>query len=148
MTYFTKSGFEKIQKEFKDLQNKRPKAVDELQRARELGDLSENGAYKAARFELSTIDAKIRRIERQLKTAKVISAKTDGTIGIGNKVKLLKNGKEIEYSVVGDFEADPQDGKISLNSPIGQALYGKRVNESVTINAPAGSIEYKIISVK
>lgn len=148
MTYFTKEGFEKIQKEFKELKDRRPKAVDELQRARELGDLSENGAYKAARFELSTIDAKIRRIERQLRTAKVFTPKTDGTIGIGNKVKLLKDGKEIKYSIVGDFEADPSQGKISANSPIGRALFGKKTNESTTVSTPGGLVYYSILSVK
>lgn len=147
MTYFTKEGFEKIQKEFKELQDKRPKAVDELQRARELGDLSENGAYKAARFELSTIDAKIRRIERQLKTAKIIFPKTDGTIGIGNKVKLLKDEKEIEYSIVGDFEANPSQGKISINSPIGYALLGKKAKEEVVVSTPVGVTKYQILSV-
>ena len=148
MVYFTKSGFTKIKLELESLQKRRPGVVDELQRARELGDLSENGAYKAARHELSTIDRRIRRIERQLEKAQILIPKTDGTIGVGNTVILKSDNQEFTYEIVGDFEADPGKKKISSNSPLGKNLMGKKAGEKIKVETPTSSIKYIILSVQ
>ena len=144
---FTKQGYEKLEKELAALVVKREPTVLRLQAAREQGDLSENGAYKAARFELSDIDHNIRRVTHLLKDGVVQEARHDGRIGFGNRVTLDKDGTKIEYLIVGKHESDPMQKKLSVESPLGQALLGKGAGESVTITAPAGEITYKIVKI-
>ncbi len=114
----------------------------ELQRAREQGDLSENGAYKAARFELGDTDRALRQLQYQIKYGKAVAPPTDGTIGVGSSVKLRRaDGKEFRYMIVGTYEADPMNGKISIESPMGKALMGKRVSEEVVVNGQSYKVE-------
>ncbi len=132
---FTTLGYSALQPKLDELFKKRERVLIELQRAREQGDLSENGAYKAARFELGDTDRAIRTLQHQIKYGIVLNTPSDGTIGIGSIVKLSRDdGKEFEYTMVGTYEADPMNGKISIESPMGKGLMSKKVGDEVVVN--------------
>lgn len=141
---FTKSGFEKIQKELETLIEKRKSAVENLKRAREMGDLSENGFYKAAKMELGAIERRTREILYQIKFGKVIANTNKNQVGIGSLVRISDGQKEFTYTIVGDYEADPKANHISIKSPIGKALLNKKVEEKVIVKTPSGNVTYKI----
>jgi transcription elongation factor GreA len=147
---FTKEGLEKLNLELKDLQDvKRPGAVEKLERARGMGDLSENSAYTSARDELSLLEGRIQELEEVIRNAEVVeSAPTDGSIAIGTHVTVEINNDVEDIHVVGEFEADPMNKKLSYTSPIGKALIGKKVGDIIEIQIPSGSIKYKILSIK
>lgn len=145
---FTKEGFDKLLKDLESLKNNRPAAVKELARARELGDLSENGLYTAAKSRLISLDNQIFRAEMTLKFADVIETSSSNTIQIGSKVTILDEGIEIEYQIVGDTETNPKEHKISQNSPIGRALMGRKLGDSAQIHTPSGTKTVEIKSVK
>lgn len=129
---FTQTGYAELADKLAKLRLKREEVLPRLVRAREMGDLSENGAYKAARFELSDTDRAIRQVERLIKYGRAVAPKADGTVGIGNKATLKKaDGKVVTYEIVGTYEADPLRGKISIESPVGQELLGKKTGEVV-----------------
>lgn len=139
---FTAAGYSALLPKLDELYKKRERVLIELQRAREQGDLSENGAYKAARFELGDTDRAIRTLQHQIKYGIVMNIPSDGTIGVGSKVKLRRDdGKEFEYTIVGTYEADPMNGKISIESPMGKGLIGKKVGDNVILNSHIFSIE-------
>ncbi len=144
---FTKKGFETLKKRYEDLKNSRPAAVLDLKKAREMGDLSENGYYKAARAKLSEIDRNLRKFLIELKSADVVESSNSHQVGIGRTVKLSDGKKEIIFQIVGDLEADPRQKKISLLSPLGQALERKKVGDRAEIITPSGKISYKIIKI-
>lgn len=144
---FTYRGLEKVKEEKEALLVKRKPAVENLRIAREMGDLSENGAYKAARAELSSIDSRLRHLTNLLRLGRVQSQPTAGTIGIGSKVKLFDGKKYVEFEIVGSFESDPTLGRISHVSPLGKSLMGKGNGDKVTIQTPNGVTSYQIISV-
>ena len=144
---FTKKGFETLKKKYEDLRNSRPAAVLDLKRAREMGDLSENGYYKAARAKLSEIDKNLRTLLFELKSADVVKSSVNNKVGIGRTVKLSDGKKEIIFQILGDLEADPSQKKISLLSPLGQALERKKVGDRAEIITPSGKISYKIIKI-
>lgn len=144
---FTKEGYEKLKKDYEELLALRPAAVLDLQKSRELGDLSENGFYKAARAKLSALDGKLRRISYSLKQAKVIENTNTNTINIGARIGLSDGKKEITCQIVGDLEADPGKNKISLLSPIGQAVAGRKVGDQVSVFLPSSTIKYKVTSI-
>jgi transcription elongation factor GreA len=141
---FTKEGYEKLQDEHALLIVKREQVLDRLQKAREMGDLSENGAYKAARFELSSIDSRIRRVNRLLQFGEIVEAAKEDVVGIGTSVRVHDGKSAIEFFIVGGYESDPIKRKISINSPIGRALMGKKSGDTVVIEVSAGKITYKI----
>ena len=135
---FTKSGYNSLQPKIDELFKKRERVLIELQRAREQGDLSENGAYKAARFELGDTDRAIRQLQHQIKYGKAAQPPVNGIIGVGSTVQLMRaDGKEFSYTIVGTYEADPMNGKISIESPMGKTLIGKKVNEVIEVNGQA-----------
>jgi transcription elongation GreA/GreB family factor len=144
---FTKEGFEKIKAEYETVSATRPDAVEHLKRARELGDLSENGYYKASRQKLSAIDARLRELTHLMKYAKIVTATNEETITVGVSVKLRDGDREITYAIVGDYEADPALLKLSARSPLGAALLGKRKGDSVMFVAPSGKREMTILSI-
>lgn len=111
-----------------------------------MGDLSENGLYKAAKFELSNIDRNIRRLTHFINKG-VIAVKPTGKIGIGSKVMLIEGETEKEFQIVGDFEANPTENKISSNSPLGKALMDMKKSETFEIETPGGKKSYKILKV-
>lgn len=150
--YLTKNGLEELKKEYEDLtKTRRPEVLARVSQARNLGDLSENAEYVAAREELSFIDGRIGELEELLKHTSIIHAQSGSggkrTIALGSKVVLHKDGKKEDYTVVGEWEADPTEKKISHESPLGKALLGKKIGESVEVEAPAGKILYKIVDI-
>ncbi len=147
----TPNGIVELQSELDELKNtKRPKLVDRLSHAREQGDLSENSDYIAAKEELSFMDDRIAELEEVLSTAQVVKTTSKGTVGIGSQVsiKVASRKTPITYHIVGDMEADPKENKISLSSPIGAALAGKKPGETALVQAPAGKVEYQILSIE
>lgn len=145
---FTKSGLDNLKKELTQLQIDRPAAVKNLQLAREMGDLSENAAYKVARSKLSSIDSRIRNLQKVIDKAIVPDIKFNGLTSIGCVVKISENGREQTFQIVGSYESDLENKKISIYSPVGRALIGKRTGDITKITTPSGIKEYKIISVK
>ena len=145
----TKDGLAELQHEFDDLVNvKRPIAVKRLSDARELGDLSENSEYTAAKQDLAFMDGRIAELEDILRNAKVISGHAKNQVSVGSKVTVTIKGKQEMFTVVGEWEADPMQRKISHESPLGKALIGKRMGEQIEVEAPAGKIMYKIVSIE
>ncbi len=145
----TKEGYDNLQKELRELiEVKKPYAVERLQKARAMGDLSENSEYSAAREELAFVEGRIQEIEEILKTAQIIENQKKGIVDIGVKVMVEINGRKEEFHIVGEFEADPNAKKLSHNSPIGKALLGKKVGDWVEVEIPAGKIKYKIVDIR
>lgn len=145
---FTKEGLDKIRRERDKLAGERPEAVTNLQKAREMGDLSENGYYKESRARLSFIDGRLRYFERILKNAVVVAPAKGSSVSFGSKVKLSDGQKELEYTLVGSFESDPAQKTISAKSPLGQALMGKKINDTAVIDVPSGQKTYTILSIE
>jgi len=145
----TKEGLDTLKAEYDELANvKRPAAVVRLANAREQGDLSENSEYTDAKQALAFMDGRILELEEVLHGVKVVTSHPKGQIGVGCKVTLHINGKKEEFTVVGEWEADPASKKISHESPLGKALMGKKVGEKVEVEAPAGKILYKILHIE
>lgn len=144
---FTKEGLEIIQKEYDTLLKERPEAVWHLKTARELGDLSENGYYKASRFKLSQIDSRLRHLKHLLTNSKVIEKSLSSGVDLGTKVTVHDGDGERTFLLVGGFESDPSVGKISHNSPLGKALLGARIGEKRTIETPKGKREYTVLRI-
>lgn len=149
----TKQGFDALKLELDELINiKRPKIVDRLSFARSQGDLSENSDYTNAKEELDFLDGRISELEEVLKTANVVDDKNGhkkgGSVEVGTKVTVKVNENEHVFEIVGEWEADPMQKKISHESPLGQALLGKKTGEEVEVEAPAGKILYQILRVE
>lgn len=149
--YLTKEGLDELKKEFSHLKDdRRPEVLERVSQARSMGDLSENAEYAAAREELSFIDGRIEELEELIGQAVLIQedhSKGNHTVKLGSKVSLNIRGKKEDFVVVGEWEADPNDKKISHESPLGKALLGKKVGEKVEVEAPAGTVIYTITSV-
>jgi len=144
---FTKQGYEKILQQKVELLGQRPAAVENLRKAREMGDLSENGYYKAARAKLSFLDAQLRRLERLIRFGAVVESTGSEKVEIGSRVVFTDGRKNYEYTVVGSYESDPSKQTISYISPIGKALLGKKEHDNVQIHAPAGTVSYTILKI-
>lgn len=146
----TKEGYETLQNELKGLtETKRHTAVERLQKARAMGDLSENSEYTAAKEDLALVEGRIQELQTILKDVEISDSHTvTRIIKIGNTVVIEHAGKQNEYHIVGEFEADPMNKKLSQTSPIGKALLGKKIGQIVQVQAPAGKTSYKIISIK
>lgn len=143
--YLTKEGLEELKRELEEIKKtRRPEILNRVSQARNMGDLSENAEYTVAREELSFIDGRIDELEEILKQAVLINNNHSSTIKLGSTVKVnTDDGKEV-FTVVGEWEADPKESKISHESPLGKALIGKKVGEKVEVEAPAGKIVYTI----
>jgi len=149
-TQLTKDGFEKLKNELEELtKKKRPYAVERLHKARAMGDVSENSEYTAAKEELAFVEGRILEIEEILKSVQVVENHNGNhTVEVGTSVTVEVDGKKELYQIVGEFEADPMEKKLSHTSPIGKALVGKKVGEWVEVDVPAGKIKYKIVEIK
>jgi transcription elongation factor GreA len=145
---FTKEGLEKVRREYDDLKAQRPDAVGHLKRARELGDLSENGYYKASRAKLSFIDSRLRHLKHLLDNAKIVEASASDTVEVGKSVTVSDGKNERTFQMVGGFESNPLDGKISHQSPLGKALMGARVGETRVFESPNGQRKFKVIKIR
>ncbi len=144
---FTKEGYEKVLQEKADLEKTRPDAVADLKKAREMGDLSENGYYKSARAKLSSIDASLRHLTYVIRFGKVEEVSSYDSVTVGVTVSLSVDGEEVVYAIVGEHEANPSEKKISHLSPLGKALLDKKVGDSAVITTPNGQKTYKIIKI-
>ena len=145
---FTQDGYEDLLKEQERLEQQRPAAVDELKRARDLGDLSENGAYRAARSKLSSIDSRLRRLKKIQDQAIINTQPFTGRVDIGCSVSIGNNNQSQTYHIVGSFESNLSQNKISCFSPVGKTLMGKRKGQTVRILTPSGVKEYLIEDVR
>jgi transcription elongation factor GreA len=146
----TKDGLKRLKEKLNNFEEvKRPKIVERIKRARSYGDLSENSEYSDAREELELMDNNIQRLKGIINRAKVVSPSNgDKKVGLGSEVMVNVNGTEQTFKIVGDWEADPTNKRISYNSPIGKALMGKEVGEEIEVEAPAGQVTYKIVKIK
>lgn len=144
----TEEGLKKLKAEYDDLtKNKRQEVTEKIARAREFGDLSENSEYDTAREEQSFIEGRIMELEEILTHAKLIEKTSENKVGIGSKVKVQNNGEIEEYIIVSSVEANPMEGKISIDSPVGKALLGSKVGDEVKISTNIQAI-YKVLEVK
>lgn len=145
----TKDGINELKTELADLIGKRGDIADSIKTAREQGDLSENAEYHAAKDEHERNEGRIAEIQGILSNAELIKKpKGDSKVQLGSVVVLKGDGgKKKEFRVVGTVEADPLNGKISDESPIGQALLGKKVSDSVEIVTPAETATYKVAEI-
>ncbi len=148
----TKKGFQKLQEELKHLKEVRRKEVAaRLAEAISYGDLSENSEYDEAKNEQSFVEFRISELEEQIKYAEIIEKSKGGsdTVKIGSTVtlRLEKTGDENEYTIVGSTEADPMMHKLSNESPVGEAILGKKTKEKVSVQAPGGIYVYEIMNV-
>lgn len=150
--YLTQSAMQRLKRDLEDLQDRqRPQAVEDLTRAREMGDLSENAAYSEAKGRLARIDGRIFSLKERLKYAIPIESGADasGRIRIGATVTVEVGGKERQYEILGSQETNPAKGRISHLSPLGKALMGRKAGEAVTItNAEGREIDYRIVDVR
>lgn len=150
MIYLTEEGLEEIKKELDELKLvKRPEVINALKDARAQGDLSENAEYDAARNEQAIVENKIKELEVSIEHAKIINNVAADEVGVGNSVKIeYVDDKETEtYTIVGSKEADPDNNKISNESPIAKAIIGKKVNSIVTVDSPSGKYDVKILEI-
>lgn len=146
--HLTKQGVSELKAELAELSAQRGEIADRIKTAREFGDLGENMEYTAAMQDKERNENRISEIEHILKNVQVITApKGDNKVVLGSKVKLKSDGKTKEFQVVGTVEADPLNGKISDESPIGKALMGKSVGDSVEIKTPAETATYSIAEI-
>lgn len=147
--HLTQQGVDELKAELQELIALRSDIAERIKTAREFGDLSENMEYSAARQDQERNESRIAEIEHILANVQVITApKTDSKVVLGSTVKLKSAaGKEKQFQVVGTVEADPLNGKISDESPIGEALLGKKEGDSVEIKTPTETITYKIIDI-
>lgn len=151
--YLSKEGYEKLDKELRDLKTRgRKEIAEEIAEARAKGDLSENAEYDAAKEAQGHLEKKIAELENTLATAQIIE-KDDidtskayllSTVTIHNK----KTDKEMKYTLVSKDEADFKQGKISVDSPIGQAILGTEIGDEVTVDVPAGTLELEILNIE
>ncbi|MFH1827444.1 MAG: transcription elongation factor GreA [bacterium] len=150
MTQITKQGLEILQNELKDLEeNKKPKAIERLQKARNMGDLSENSEYSASKEELAMTEDRIQTIKETIKKAEVVEDNHNNfEISLGSQVKIKLDGEEKVFHIVGEYEADPTTNKLSITSPLGKALVGKKVGDNVEVEAPDGKTSYEVLEIK
>lgn len=152
MAYMSEEGYKKLVAELQYLENvRRPEIIQQIAEARDKGDLSENAEYDAAKEAQGMLEAKIAQLKATIGDAKLIdSSKIDtSTVQILTKVKLknVKNGAVLSYSIVPESEADLKAGKISCNTPIAKGLLGRSVGEIAEITIPSGKISFEILEI-
>ena len=148
--YITEEKRKALEAELKDLKGPRRKEILEaLEYAKSLGDLSENAEYHQAREDQGKLEARIAKIEQILKSSQTVTGGGGDIIEIGSKVVVQKEGtaEKKNYVIVGSEEADMAEGKVSNRSPFGEALFGKKKNDTVSFKTPNGVVNYKIINV-
>jgi transcription elongation factor GreA len=146
---YTKEGFKKLQDEYEFLTKVRMEEIKvAIAEARSFGDLSENAEYDAAKNEQTKCYTRIKELEELIQHAIIVEESDNGTVGLGSSVKILRDGIECEYKIVGSNEADPFENKISDRSPVGAALIGKKKGDVVQTTTNKGRvIEIKVLDV-
>lgn len=150
--YLTPEGLANLEKRLQELKEvRRPQVAERLRLAlEEGGELAENAEYEDAKNEQAFIEGEIMRLEAIINSAEIIQAnKNKDVVGIGSHVTVKEQGEKVEevYHIVGSAEAKPSEGKLSLESPLGKALLGKKVGEKVTVAAPDGPIVFKVVKI-
>lgn len=149
----TPAGLQRIEDELRQLQTvRRQEVAENIRQAKDLGDVAENPEYETAKMEQAFLEGRISELKNILKSAVVIEeedVRTD-VVSIGSivKVKDLDEKEEWEFTMVGSYEADPEEDRISNESPIGEALIGAKVGETVTAKVPAGVLRYKVLGIR
>ena len=147
--YLTAEGKKKLEEELEHLVTVRRREIAaEIQSAKEEGDISENSAYDEAKLAQGFNEGRIQTIEAQLLNAVIIENGHSDKVGVGSTVTVAEDGMEETYYIVGSAEADPLNGKISNESPIGQALLGAKVGQTVTAETPGGEIEFEVTKIE
>ncbi len=149
----TPEGLQKLKDEIQYLTGeKRREVAERIKHAREFGDISENSEYDDAKNEQAMLEQRIAQLEERLASARVIEREDvpAGVVDVGTRVRLkdVDANQTIEYVIVGSAEANPAQGKLSNESPVGKAIIGRKKGETVEVAAPRGSLKYKIIDVK
>ncbi|MEM6737003.1 MAG: transcription elongation factor GreA [Bacteroidota bacterium] len=152
VNYYTKEGLQRLKDELNELKTKgRADMAVQIAEARDKGDLSENAEYDAAKEAQGLLELKISKLETVVGNARVIDESTVDTSKVSIlstvKIKNKKNDTEVTYQLVAEEEADLRSGKLSVQSPIGKGLLGKKKGESATIKVPAGDMEFEIIDI-
>lgn len=146
--HLTPDGKVELETELASLKSRRSEIAEKIANARDYGDLSENAEYDAAREEQAQLESRVAELEEILQNADIIKpATSNGIIQVGSTVELKSGSKSVKYQIVGPVEADPLEGKISNESPIGAALMGQKVDNEVTIETPKGSVCYVVVSI-
>ena len=150
--HLTAEGLAALHSELTELTDRRrPEVISRIKAARELGDLSENADYEAARKEQSFLEGRVQQLEQMIKYAVMIEASSEGgtEVVLGSTVVIAtdRHGEEI-FTIVGSAEADAAAGKISFTSPIGRALLGRHPGETIRVQVPAGTLDYKVVEVR
>jgi len=143
----TLEGKKELELELENLKSKRSEATEKIAEAREFGDLKENSEYDVAREEQGLLETRVSEIENILQHIEIIKTGDNSKVVLGSKVELKVGKKTVTYSIVGPIEANPLEGKISNESPIGRALFGKKISDKVTISTPKADIDYEIASI-
>lgn len=149
--FITLKGLEKLKNELNELKMVvRPEVIEQIKEARAQGDLSENAEYHAAKEKQAQVEAKIEELEYLVENSIIIEEGSKDEISIGStfEIEYLDDNEKEEYKIVGSTEADPFENKISNESPIAQAVMGKKVNDIVTVTSPSGSYKIKITDIK
>lgn len=150
-TLLTEEGYKKLEEELAYLKGpKKMEVAEKIKQAREYGDLSENSEYDEAKNEQALLEAKIAETENMLRNAKIVDKVSTKSVGVGTTVKLYdyEFEEEIEYHIVGATEIDIAQNKISVESPVGKALFGKKKEDDVEVQVPDGINKYKILDIK
>ena len=143
----TTEGKKELELELAELKGRRGEIAEKIASARDFGDLSENAEYDAAREEQGLVETRVAEIEDILQQAEIIKSTKSSVVGLGTTVELKSDTKNVTYKLVGPVEANPLEGKISNESPIGIELMGKKVGDEVKISTPKGEISYTISSL-
>jgi transcription elongation factor GreA len=148
--YVTKERLEEFKAELEQLKStKRQEVANRLKQAKEYGDLSENSEYAEAREEQANVETRISELEDLLKNAVLITMSEGGeTVQVGSTIIVKKGDKSFTYTIVGSYEAKPEEGKISDESPLGKAFLKCKAGESVTVTTPAGAMAYEIVKIE
>ena len=150
-TFLTREGLQKLEEELHHLKSvRRVEVARAIHEAKMDGDVSENAGYEEAKRQQAFLEGRIMTIEAMLKNAVIIEKNgPSDTVALGSRVTVVEEGWEPEtYAIVGSVEADPSDGRISNESPLGKSLMGRRAGEKVIYKAPGGSIEMEILSIE
>lgn len=147
--YLTKERAKELEEELRELKEKRrPQVAERLKRAKEYGDLSENSEYNEAREEQELVERRIFELEELLRKATIIRKSGGDRVEVGSTVVVKKDRQILRYTIVGSYDASPEEGKISDESPLGRAFLHHRVGDSVTVTTPTGQVVYKIIKIE
>jgi transcription elongation factor GreA len=147
--YLSQERLNELKAELDELRNnKRNEVAQRLKTAKEYGDLSENSEYVEAREEQASVEARIFELEELMKEAVVMEVGGGGdTVGVGSTITVKKGEREITYTIVGSYEAKPEEGRISDESPLGKAFMGHKVGDMVNVTTPGGTASYEVIKV-